>query len=249
MMFKRGWQLRFVLICICFLYVSCTLLAFTALAFSPYCGPVSCYVVLDFFGVDCTLKQVSDLCNYDIKPVKLSDVHKTLNSFDDIKCSIEKCTPAKVKKYLSVQNTVLLLVLDSNDQEKPDHLVVLLSKENELIWIDYPSLINNYDLKQLPDNLDTRCLLIRKRASCFSANAKYLLVIIFSIILILSGKTLLKKKKLLTLVTLIILANSVVSYGADFQVSVNDEKEYFEIDLGLIDSNEPNIIRDISIKN
>ncbi len=211
----------------------------------PYCGPVSSYITLRHFGIDCTLKEVSDLCNYKIKPVKLSDVYRTLKSFEGIKCSIKTTSPPKIMKYLSVPDTVVLLAIDPNDGESVGHLVVLLPKENKYLLVDYPRIIDNYDLHQLPENIASKCMVVRKAS--FYSNAKILYIIAIAILTILIGKYQLKKKTCMILIIFCTFSYTGISYGSN--VCINQDEEYFDINLGLIESREPNIIKEISIKN
>lgn len=228
-------------------YVSCVYYGNAqATSPTPYCGPVACYVTLQYFDIDCTLEKASALCGYDDKPVKLLDVHNALASFQDIECSVGKCDSRRIKKYLSVPNTVLLLVQESGGDEETDHLVVLFSKDGEYVWIDYPKIIANYDIEDLPGNLAAKCMIVRKSVgSYFSSIAIYPFLAISGVLFFLLRKVL-RKRNDIVVIMLGILVMSSICYGDGVR---SNPKTVIDFDLGLIESTEPNVVKEVSIKN
>lgn len=215
---------------------------------SIYCGPLSCYVALKYLGIECTLEDITESCRYDNAPVEISAIYKTLKSYPAITCSIRDCDPQEIKKYLSIPGSVLLLVFNAKNKDDINHIVVLLSKDKEYILVDYPNVIHNYNLANLPGTIAAKCIVARRsNGSLDYIDGRQISVMIAGLLIIAAAGILLRKKKKLCIVILGVLLSSGVSFGTT--LCINEKNESCDIDLGIIDSSEPNIIADVLVKN
>lgn len=128
------------------------------------CGPIACFVALESLGVETSLAEVVQRCNW--KKDRLTpfeDLREGLNSYPGIHSQIVKLSPQQLCDLLVDDGTIVLLGVRKRT-EQIDHAVCAVdtSQSGQAIHlIDYPELHRNLLMGEVVDRWDGVAIVVR----------------------------------------------------------------------------------------
>ena len=128
------------------------------------CGPIACFAALKTLGVETTLPEVVQKCEWkqDVF-VPLTAMQSALKSYRGIDCQMVQLSPKELVGLLNDERTVVILAMRKTTDDV-DHAVCAVGTEQNgqvVKMIDYPELVRRQLIGELADKWDGAALVVR----------------------------------------------------------------------------------------